>query len=317
MTTYRRRGHYRRGPNGQRVWVASHTVTRSRRQQYPYRASNSKSPRTRVVAPKAPPPWSIRWAKPNGRCPVCGAPVYFYANEFGSRVYFDEIGPPWPKHPCTVSSDAQGTGATRGRRIAPLIYSPTKGRRKLAAAHRSDRNPQLQPSSRPRTSTTSQPFTLRMALHGTGGTRLHLQRLFEASVPEVWESTENVSLQPDQVVFVDEGHLSCMDLDRMELVRFPVHINSTAPGISQAFDQQGRQPALQADSNAGCGGCLLVIAIPMLVWLLVSIWNPVNHNSNGIGAAVFLFLVAAGCFVSGVRLITRARQLRRNDENSG
>lgn len=317
MTTYRRRGHYRRGPNGQRVWVSSHTVTRSRRKQYPYRASNSKSPRTRAVAPKAPPPWSIRWAKPNGRCTVCGAPVYFYANEFGSRVYFDEIGPPWPKHPCTVTSDAQGTGATRGRRIAPLIYSPTKGRRKLAAAHRIDRNPQLQPFSRPRTSTTSQPFTLRRALHGTGGTHLHLQRLFETSVPEVWESTVNVSLQPDQVVFIDEGHLSYMDLGRMEVVRFPVHINSTAPGISQAYDQQGRQPALQADSSAGCGGCLLVIAIPMLGWLLVSIWNPINHNLNGIGAAVSLFLVAAGCFVSGVHLITRARQRRRNDENSG
>lgn len=38
---------------------------------------------------------------PNARCPVCGAKVYFYANEFGSRVFFDDLGPPWPKHPCT------------------------------------------------------------------------------------------------------------------------------------------------------------------------------------------------------------------------
>jgi hypothetical protein len=27
--------------------------------------------------------------------------VYFYSNQFGSRVYFDDLGPPWPKHPCT------------------------------------------------------------------------------------------------------------------------------------------------------------------------------------------------------------------------
>jgi hypothetical protein len=27
--------------------------------------------------------------------------VYFYANSYGSRVFFDDLGPPWPKHPCT------------------------------------------------------------------------------------------------------------------------------------------------------------------------------------------------------------------------
>lgn len=38
---------------------------------------------------------------PNASCPVCGAPVYFYESPYGGRVYFDELGPPWPKHPCT------------------------------------------------------------------------------------------------------------------------------------------------------------------------------------------------------------------------
>ncbi len=41
------------------------------------------------------------YVNPNARCPVCGAPVFFYANASGSRVYFDDLGPPWPKHPCT------------------------------------------------------------------------------------------------------------------------------------------------------------------------------------------------------------------------
>jgi len=27
--------------------------------------------------------------------------VFFYQNSAGSRVFFDDIGPPWPKHPCT------------------------------------------------------------------------------------------------------------------------------------------------------------------------------------------------------------------------
>ena len=41
------------------------------------------------------------YVNPNARCPVCSGPVFFYANQFGSRVYFDDLGPPWPKHPCT------------------------------------------------------------------------------------------------------------------------------------------------------------------------------------------------------------------------
>jgi len=39
----------------------------------------------------------------NAQCPVCGAPVFFYKNNEGSRVFFDSLGPPWPKHPCTDS----------------------------------------------------------------------------------------------------------------------------------------------------------------------------------------------------------------------
>jgi hypothetical protein len=41
------------------------------------------------------------YVNPNAKCPVCGDAVYFYANEHGSRVFFDDLGPPWPKHHCT------------------------------------------------------------------------------------------------------------------------------------------------------------------------------------------------------------------------
>ena len=43
------------------------------------------------------------FTNPNARCPVCGAPVYFYDSGYGGRVFFDELGPPWPKHPCTAT----------------------------------------------------------------------------------------------------------------------------------------------------------------------------------------------------------------------
>lgn len=41
----------------------------------------------------------------NARCPVCSASVYFFTLENNGRVYFDEVGPPWPKHPCTDRHD--------------------------------------------------------------------------------------------------------------------------------------------------------------------------------------------------------------------
>jgi hypothetical protein len=41
---------------------------------------------------------------PNAKCPVCDAKVYFYRSPDNGRVFFDELGPPWPKHTCTTSS---------------------------------------------------------------------------------------------------------------------------------------------------------------------------------------------------------------------
>ncbi|MGW0244765.1 hypothetical protein [Micromonospora chalcea] len=59
------------------------------------------------------------WISPNAHCPICGAAVYFYANEQGSRVFFDDLGPPWPKHPCTDNPTRQ-VAAVSGRK-APSI----------------------------------------------------------------------------------------------------------------------------------------------------------------------------------------------------
>ncbi|WP_319581549.1 hypothetical protein [uncultured Pseudodesulfovibrio sp.] len=44
------------------------------------------------------------FVNPNAKCPVCGAPVFYYQSPHGGRVFFDELGPPWPKHPCTIKS---------------------------------------------------------------------------------------------------------------------------------------------------------------------------------------------------------------------
>jgi hypothetical protein len=65
---------------------------------------DSSSPRAvsidRLVEADSPQSLTI----PNAKCPVCGCRVFFYQNEYGSRVFFDDLGPPWPKHRCTDNS---------------------------------------------------------------------------------------------------------------------------------------------------------------------------------------------------------------------
>lgn len=65
-------------------------------------------------------PWAVlqsqfhvaaSFTNPNTSCPVCGAHVYFYQSPAGGRVFFDDLGPPWPKHPCTDNSMPTGSSA--------------------------------------------------------------------------------------------------------------------------------------------------------------------------------------------------------------
>lgn len=51
---------------------------------------------------------------PNSRCPSCREPTFYYKNEFGSSVFFDELGPPWPKHPCMDSNNDSPLKLTKG-----------------------------------------------------------------------------------------------------------------------------------------------------------------------------------------------------------
>lgn len=101
MTRFWRDGFYRTNAYGTTSWVEGHWVDRDNwekesggpsyrdfflKQLQENRASGSKT---------------AQFVNPNANCPVCDKPVFFYQNIHGSRVFFDELGPPWPKHPCT------------------------------------------------------------------------------------------------------------------------------------------------------------------------------------------------------------------------
>jgi hypothetical protein len=45
------------------------------------------------------------YVNPNAICPLCGDRVFFYQSANGGRVFFDNLGWPWPKHSCTDNND--------------------------------------------------------------------------------------------------------------------------------------------------------------------------------------------------------------------
>lgn len=103
MTKFWREGHYRIGPYGDEHWVDGHWVDRSDWDRAGH--SGTWSSLSDLRADKG---MTSAYVIPNARCPVCGQQVFFYGNQHGSRVYFDELGDPWPKHPCMDQSDHDG-----------------------------------------------------------------------------------------------------------------------------------------------------------------------------------------------------------------
>ncbi len=104
MSTFVRGSHYRTSKKGKVYPVRAASVTRDRwhRITLADRARLLRFLDKLNVTGSA----TARFIAPT-RCPICGAPVYFYQNEHGARVYFEELGPPWPKHPCTDLPQAQ------------------------------------------------------------------------------------------------------------------------------------------------------------------------------------------------------------------
>ena len=66
-----------------------------------------------------------RYLNPFAKCPVCGAAVFFFQDSNDGRVFFDELGPPWPKHPCTDHSDRDwDSGNHCSSESSPVVTDP-------------------------------------------------------------------------------------------------------------------------------------------------------------------------------------------------
>lgn len=104
MTIFFRSGHWRTSKNGKEYWVEPHYVERNDWGRSSYDHSRGIALHN-LISLKATRSATSCFVEPNATCPVCGAYVFYYQNAHGSRVFFDELGPPWPKHPCTDSKE--------------------------------------------------------------------------------------------------------------------------------------------------------------------------------------------------------------------
>ena len=80
--------------------------------------------------------WSIKhfrtfeaYINPNAECPVCKKKVFFYQSSFGGRVFFDDLGWPWPKHPCTdrQSAHSEPIAKPKGMQSGPITFRDKSG----------------------------------------------------------------------------------------------------------------------------------------------------------------------------------------------
>ena len=104
-------GGWRTLSDGRRVWMASAFPDEELHDEYC--TLRNKSIDTSLYS---------SYVNPNASCPVCGDRVFYYKNTHGSSVFFDELGPPWPKHPCTDANGRYGNFSSVAVKVTDRDY---------------------------------------------------------------------------------------------------------------------------------------------------------------------------------------------------
>ena len=145
------------------------------------------------------------YLSPNARCPICAASVFFYANRFGSRVYFDDIGPPWPKHPCTDKPRYQSgaieipsTIVKRTRGLAAELLNAARG-----AGHNVEDNPWRM-------------MQVEDATADASGTKLRLKGLLLDDDVLLLSVADGKGISKGDVLSVGDGKISYFDMTVFE-----------------------------------------------------------------------------------------------------
>lgn len=146
--------------------------------------------------------------------------MYFYKNEAGSRVYFDEIGPPWPKHPCIdIPFYTRPSAEFQGPPVVPSLRLPSARGSKTAGSRRQSFDAGAQSSS----SRAFQAFTVQ-------GTEARKDKTLVQLTPASGHGSgrtfyvDGSRTVPEfgQLVFVSGLSICYFDVARMSITQFSV-----------------------------------------------------------------------------------------------
>lgn len=147
--------------------------------------------------------------------------MFFYANAYGSRVFFDEMGPPWPKHPCTAA-DSPINLSTDRRPVAPVLHTWDAGSAFLGALRS---HPAFRPEREFREFygvLAPTPWVVVGGLVGGEASAVHLQRAFlPGSLLTLW-GWGSWFLPVGWTVFYDGATLNWFDLATLAAHERPV-----------------------------------------------------------------------------------------------
>jgi hypothetical protein len=118
------------------------------------------------------------YVNPNARCPVCGADVFFYRSPYDGRVFFDSLGPPWPKHPCTDTR--------RGSLSMGIVHRAAEPRKRMPTARGSPWDWQPLIATKVITATDFDLFYLDRSETGFSGRFIPLKSGMYHDAPKYW-----------------------------------------------------------------------------------------------------------------------------------
>ncbi len=233
MTRFYRGGHYRTSRRGNIHWVSGHDVERDDwdRSDYPsYYTSRLQELRAARGA-------TACYINPNAKCRECGEPVFYYQNEFGSRVFFDELGPPWPKHPCTDQGlTPSNTGSGRNPRILPTLRSSI-GRDSVAELL-AILNLDPQSDFRRQYGTNPwRPYQVKGRYPTRSGTLIVLKATDRDGISPKFVAVRRLprTVTRGTLVFINRGRLACFNISKMEPQEFRLQTLRSASAFVKAL----------------------------------------------------------------------------------
>ncbi len=168
--------------------------------------------------------------KPNAMCPVCGELVFYYQNKHGSRVYFDELGPPWPKHECMDNTDSISSPRTAKKIVLryPTLRSANDCLEIASCRSHIYHDPEFEFAKRYR----SKPWTcckVEKRIESAGTTFLILTSV-EKNRRFMYLEAKKIpaSVVADEIIFYNRGVVEYFDFQKLKQLEFQVTRLSSA-----------------------------------------------------------------------------------------